>query len=272
MRWPVIGERCLAAGNERITWPSPSIQRPLWATLTRWIALPAVAPENLAGDFRRSRGRWRRSMAWDVAAGLHNALGREGLYLSQLDKFARGEKDFNERLTEALRTEDWKTATRFAHTLKGVAAQIGAHALAACAAELEQAPAQAGWAIGLVAAAGSRGHPVGGACRCDRHGAADAGRRLCPLGGAAEPGAVAEVFGRLASLLAADDFSSGQVARGAPGVIAGSHGAYASRLLHAPCWISTAAMRLSCCRPALPSRTSRCRRWSCAGARSEACQ
>lgn len=32
-----------------------------------------------------------------------------------------------------------------------------------------------------------------------------------PAGGAAAPGAVAEVFGRLAALLAADDFSSGQV-------------------------------------------------------------
>jgi hypothetical protein len=50
----------------------------------------------------------------DVKAGLHHALGKEALYTSLLRKFSDGQKDFPERLTEAM-TQDLVLAERW-HT------------------------------------------------------------------------------------------------------------------------------------------------------------
>ena len=201
-------ERCLAAGmNDHVA--KPIDPETLWATLMRWIALPAAEPVP-SPESSGAEGALKAIRGLDVVAGLHNALGREGFYLSLLDKFVGSERDFGERLSSALDAEDWKTATRLAHTLKGAAAQIGAHALAAHAAELEQAlrrqdarqallPLQADVAArlaALVAAIGTARPPPAAAVPADV---------------SVDPAAVAEVFSRLAGLLAADDFASGQV-------------------------------------------------------------
>lgn len=54
-----------------------------------------------------------------------------------LDKFVSGQQDFRARLSQALADADWAGAVRIAHTLKGVAAQIGATELPVLAAQLE---------------------------------------------------------------------------------------------------------------------------------------
>lgn len=56
-----------------------------------------------------------------------------------LDKFLRTQSDFAARFDVARDSHDADATTRFAHTLKGVAANIGANDVRAAAAELENA-------------------------------------------------------------------------------------------------------------------------------------
>ena len=136
-------ERCLDAGmNDHVAKPIDPDQ--LLRTLTRWIkprsaaavttrakpstsgsaqAIPALAP--VAG--------------LDMKLGLQHALGREALYASLLRKFLRGQQEFPAQLGAALAQADWQTAERLAHTLKGLAAQIGAAGLRSQAERLELA-------------------------------------------------------------------------------------------------------------------------------------
>ncbi|WP_079435468.1 response regulator [Zoogloea sp. LCSB751] len=200
-------ERCLEAGmNDHVA--KPIDPEALWATLMRWIALPGTGPGALPAVAGAALPLGAIA-GLDVAAGLHHALGREALYLSQLDKFVKGQQDFPGRLADALQAQDWSTATRLAHTLKGVAAQIGAHELAAGAAELEQAlrrqdeprasaPLQAAVVTRLAALIDAIGAALPASAPATPEVELDAG-------------AMADVFGRLARLLAADDFSSRQV-------------------------------------------------------------
>jgi two-component system, sensor histidine kinase and response regulator len=75
----------------------------------------------------------------DMAAGLRRVLGREPLYLSMLRKFATGQKSATTEIHKALVASDWETAERLVHTLKGVAATIGATKVQRRAESLESA-------------------------------------------------------------------------------------------------------------------------------------
>jgi len=75
----------------------------------------------------------------DAATGVRLALGKEDLYISLLWRFAAGQKGFPEAMAAARAQDDWCTAERLAHTLKGTAAQIGAMSLSAAAGRLEAA-------------------------------------------------------------------------------------------------------------------------------------
>jgi two-component system sensor histidine kinase/response regulator len=75
----------------------------------------------------------------DVTVGLRQAMGRDALYLKLLRRFVDGQADTPKHLASALENEDWTVAERVAHTLKGVAAQIGAGELRALAEQLEHA-------------------------------------------------------------------------------------------------------------------------------------
>jgi two-component system sensor histidine kinase/response regulator len=148
-------ERCLQAGmNDHLAKPIEPDE--LTRVLEQWIAprchpaalgrpggagvpasavtLPGAgeAPDKGIGDLDRIPGL-------DVARGLRQALGRETLYRSLLQTFVETQSGFDSLLDVALRAEDWTSAQRLAHTLKGVAAQIGATEVASSAAQLEQA-------------------------------------------------------------------------------------------------------------------------------------
>ena len=75
----------------------------------------------------------------DSATGLKNANGSPDLYRRLLKRFVNSEADFAARYGDAVASDDADTAMRHAHTLKGVAATIGAVELQAVAANLEQA-------------------------------------------------------------------------------------------------------------------------------------
>ena len=139
-------ERCLAAGmNDHIA--KPIDPRELWDKLQRWMSLPATPrPETSAipGPAEQpTPAPGIRSLegisGLDIATGLRQVVGREVLYAKVLAKFVALQAEAPTRIAAALATADWVAAEREAHTLKGVAAQIGASRLRDLAEQLELA-------------------------------------------------------------------------------------------------------------------------------------
>ncbi|WP_141351883.1 PAS domain-containing hybrid sensor histidine kinase/response regulator [Zoogloea ramigera] len=209
-------ERCLAAGmQDHVSKPIEPAR--LWACLRRWltpktepvahVVQPAPAPAG-GGEVPADLAPLADVPDLNVRDGVRNALGKESLYLALLARFVAGQRDFSAHFATALAESDLVSAERFAHTLKGLAAQIGAHTLGELAEQLESAVRIRAEAVVLV--------PL----------QADVTRRLTALLAALEaalpaptPAAptqacvdVAElkaVCARLAQALAADDFASG---------------------------------------------------------------
>jgi len=137
-------ERCFAAGmNDHVAKPIEPVA--LWRALVRWIrprpglgadaapapaapvpppaAAPVALPQALPGV--------------DLALGLHRALDRPALYADMLQRFAQGQQGWAQGFDEALCEGDLLCAERMAHTLRSVAANIGAEALSVRAQALE---------------------------------------------------------------------------------------------------------------------------------------
>jgi len=74
----------------------------------------------------------------NTSAGLAVANGNQSLYVKLLGRFVSGQEDFVERFKSAMVKQDKEEATRFAHTLKGSAGNIGANTLQGYADQLEQ--------------------------------------------------------------------------------------------------------------------------------------
>jgi PAS domain S-box-containing protein len=134
-------ERCIEAGmNDHIS--KPIDPRQLFATMSQHtparkagvsVALPVRAatpaddvmlPDALPGI--------------DVQAGLARVNGNRALYASLLRRFHEQNQDSCSRIRSELAAGDHGTATRSAHTIKGVAANIGALDTAEKAATLEK--------------------------------------------------------------------------------------------------------------------------------------
>ena len=75
----------------------------------------------------------------DVRAGLRYAGGKAPFYLQLLQRFARDFGDFPETVASMVAVGNWEEAGRQAHTLKGLAASLGANELQPLAAGLERA-------------------------------------------------------------------------------------------------------------------------------------
>ncbi len=65
----------------------------------------------------------------NIALGIRRALGKPALFLSMLRQFRHGQQFAIQQIEQALAQEDWQTAERVAHTLKGTAANIAATAI-----------------------------------------------------------------------------------------------------------------------------------------------
>ncbi|MDX5297805.1 MAG: response regulator, partial [Gammaproteobacteria bacterium] len=146
-------QRCLDEGmNDHITKPiDPSL---LYQTLQRWArrtttvtpppaartdapttpamtTAPAAAPAG-AGDLSWLTALQRAGL--DTQAAMQRVAGNARLYLKLLRQFVQGQADVVARI----RAANLETATRLAHTLKGVSGNIGAQKVSLLAAEVEQ--------------------------------------------------------------------------------------------------------------------------------------
>jgi CheY-like chemotaxis protein len=130
-------EKCLEAGmNAHI--PKPIDVNQLFKVLAQWIkprslrrALAAAVPKPaVAIELPALPGV-------DMEAVLKRLMGNSMQYKRLLTMFYQGQADVVVRLRQAWDSGNKKDALREAHTLKGLAASVGADALAAAASDLE---------------------------------------------------------------------------------------------------------------------------------------
>jgi len=149
-------QRCFAAGmNDHVA--KPIEPAALWAALARWIrprqglgaavvparssAAPVAAP--VAATSAAAAGWLPVDVpdlpGLDTQLGLQRALGKTGLYAEMLRRFVQGQAPVLPELQRALAVHDVALAERLAHTLRSVAANIGAQAVSDRAQALEHA-------------------------------------------------------------------------------------------------------------------------------------
>jgi two-component system, sensor histidine kinase and response regulator len=129
-------ERCLRVGmNDHVAKPiDPDL---MFATIARWIrvdgrgAAPALRGHDAVPLLEVD--------GLDAAAGLRRAGSNSRLYRNLLRQFAERHADAGERMRSAATVRDHATVERIAHTVRGVAGNMGFGALAAAAAEAERA-------------------------------------------------------------------------------------------------------------------------------------
>jgi two-component system sensor histidine kinase/response regulator len=142
---PQHREACLEAGmQDYITKPIDPYQ--LWDTLLRWIAprktaLPAMVAldSTLPPSSANATSLPQGIAGLDIEQGLRRVLGKEAVYTKMLRKFMSGQHDAVALIKWALASDDWEDAERLAHTLKGVAGNLGATVVQSDAAALEAA-------------------------------------------------------------------------------------------------------------------------------------
>ena len=142
-------EKCLSAGmNAYIKKPIDVAE--LYRTLAAHIeatsgpavvraATPAPLPKGEADLARPEAGEDLPSSlpGVDVRAGIARVGGNERLYRKLLHEFARDHRDAASDIEARVQVSDWEQAQRAAHTLKGIAATLGAAAVSRAAAEIE---------------------------------------------------------------------------------------------------------------------------------------
>ncbi len=136
-------EACLAAGmNDHLG--KPIEPEELWNKLLRWIK-PRPATDIKILPVRQSGTEEAELLiptdieGLNTTAGLRRSLGKKALYLSMLNRFAQSQKELPVQLASALESDDKGLAERLAHTLKGLAGNIGAEQLQQEAAVVEKA-------------------------------------------------------------------------------------------------------------------------------------
>ncbi|MEY3881835.1 MAG: hypothetical protein RIQ94_2631, partial [Pseudomonadota bacterium] len=113
----------------------------LWATLIKWIKPHEIISETLLQDSAISKKiapLIPSINGLDITDGLKRVLNNKIVYLSLLRKFINNQHDFPNSIRSSLDKHQWHQAELLAHTLKGVAGNIGANKLSAKADILEK--------------------------------------------------------------------------------------------------------------------------------------
>ena len=127
-------EKCLDAGmNDFIAKPIDVAQ--LFGTLARWIA-PAM-PQDMAVVVAQPEAELPVIAGLKMAEAMRRVGGNAALMRKLLDRFVETQFDAMQRIVAAIENNQLETAIREAHTLKGLAGNIGAGGLADSAARVE---------------------------------------------------------------------------------------------------------------------------------------
>jgi HPt (histidine-containing phosphotransfer) domain-containing protein len=130
-------ERCLAAGMvDHIA--KPLDPHAMLQTIARWVK-SAPRGARAPGAAVDPAGRVPVVDGLDTNAGLRRVAGNRKLYLSLLRQFAERQADAAARAAAALAAREHAEAERIAHTVRGVAGNVGLDALASVAGALEKA-------------------------------------------------------------------------------------------------------------------------------------
>ncbi|TXT36243.1 MAG: PAS domain-containing protein [Comamonadaceae bacterium] len=114
----------------------------MFATLARWITPQSAMDSGTASLLKPAQDDpipLPEVAGLDTAQGLATVMGQRPLYLRQLKRFFDSYQDFATLFAAALVDTDTQAATRAAHTLRGIAGNLGATDLQHAAARLEQA-------------------------------------------------------------------------------------------------------------------------------------
>jgi len=134
-------EKALDAGmNDHIA--KPINVGEMFATMANWIkpSMPVPTPGAEAAEYAPDNQPDIPSISGiDIGAGLAIANGNRRLYRRLLIAFRKTQGDFADSFRAARENDDPEAAIRCAHTLKGVAANIGAVPIQEAAARLEAA-------------------------------------------------------------------------------------------------------------------------------------
>ena len=151
-------KRCVEAGmNDFVAKPIDPPE--LWRALLRWVApryqaavkagtvfeaQPAPANDEPAASVAAPAVATASELPADVpgldtAQGLRRMQGNRDFYLAMLRKFVENQGGAMDQVSEALAAADYAGAERTAHTLKGLAGNVGATSLYDAAARLEAA-------------------------------------------------------------------------------------------------------------------------------------
>ena len=130
---------CLAAGmNDVVTKPIDADD--LRRALATWLPVRGGANRTPPDDDAKAPDALPRGVpGLDVDRGLRFTRNRPDLYLRILRGFLDDQRDLPAHLRAALARDDLALAARLAHTLRGLASGLGAHALSAAAEALEAA-------------------------------------------------------------------------------------------------------------------------------------
>ncbi|MGK5058406.1 response regulator [Janthinobacterium sp. LB2P49] len=127
-------EKCLDAGmNDFIAKPIDVAQ--LFGTLARWIA-PAT-PQEMTAVAAQPEAELPVIGGLKMAEAMRRVGGNTALMRKLLDRFVETQFDAMQRIVAAIENNQLETAIREAHTLKGLAGNIGAGGLADSAARVE---------------------------------------------------------------------------------------------------------------------------------------
>ncbi|MEO6856346.1 MAG: response regulator, partial [Rhodoferax sp.] len=141
-------DRCTAAGMDGFV-TKPIEPDALWRALAQWIRPRAglgtrpVTADQAAPTSTAQRPHLPTLLhnvpGLNLALGLSRVMGKESLYLGMLHMFLAGQATASQQIQERVAQGDTSTAERLAHTLKGVAGNIGASPLQQAASEVELA-------------------------------------------------------------------------------------------------------------------------------------
>jgi signal transduction histidine kinase/CheY-like chemotaxis protein len=133
-------EKCLEAGmNDHL--PKPIDPDQLFRTLARWVKPHPVEAAKPQGSTRSAASEviLPEISGLDQEGALKRVGGNKRLLRDLLAQFSAKEAGAAEEVSQALKSGDRKLAERVAHTVKGVAANIGIGRVSSAAAELEKA-------------------------------------------------------------------------------------------------------------------------------------